>query len=101
MQYTLDMDKAYQRPVIELKSWHNLEALLDTGAFFPIWTADGNILKVLGGECRVKGVAFGGFGGEARGNLYELKSMLVGDLMFLNTHIIACKDLKDVPFQLI
>lgn len=39
-QFTLRMNKAYQRPIIELKTWYGLEALLDTGAFFPIWTAD-------------------------------------------------------------
>ena len=46
-------------------------------------------------------VVFGGFGGETRGNLYELKSMLIGGLIFPRIHMIACKDLKDVPFQLI
>lgn len=39
-QFTLRMNKAYQRPIIELKTWYGLEALLDTGALFPIWTAD-------------------------------------------------------------
>ena len=47
-QFTLKLDKYYQRPIIELKDWHNFEALLDTGAFFPIWTANENILKKAG-----------------------------------------------------
>lgn len=38
-QFILQLDKCYQRPIIELRTWHNFEALLDTGAFFPIWTA--------------------------------------------------------------
>lgn len=100
-QFTLNMNNRYQRPIIELKSWHNLEALLDTGAFFPVWIMDEDILKILGGKCIRKQVLFGGFGGETKGNLYELQSMVIGDLIFPNTHIIACKDLKNVPFQLV
>lgn len=30
----LNLNSRYQRPVIQLSSWHNFEALLDTGAFF-------------------------------------------------------------------
>lgn len=100
-QFTLNMNNRYQRPIIELKSWHNLEALLDTGAFFPVWTMDEDILKILGGKCIRKEVPFSGFGGETRGNLYELQSIVIGDLVFPNIHIIACKDLKNVPFQLV
>ena len=36
-----------------------------------------------------------------KGNLYELPSILIGDLIFPNIHIVACKDLKTLPFQLI
>lgn len=100
-QFILNMNNKYQRPIIELKSWYNFEALLDTGAFFPIWTADEDILEALGGRCIKKEILFGGFGGETKGNLYELQSMLIGDLIFPNMHIIACNDLKNVPFQLI
>lgn len=56
-QFTLKLDKNYQRPVIELKDWHNFEALLDTGAFFPIWTANENILQKAGGERKQEGVS--------------------------------------------
>ena len=100
-QFTLNINDGYQRPIIELKTWHNLDALLDTGAFFPVWTMDESILKELGGKCIRKDVIFGGFGGETKGNLYELPSILIGDLIFPNTHIVACKDLKILPFQLI
>lgn len=100
-QFTLKLDKNYQRPIIELKDWHNFEALLDTGAFFPIWTANENILRKAGGELRQAGVKFKGFGGEATGNLYTLDMFAVGELIFPNMSIIACSDLEEVPFQLI
>ena len=29
-----------------------------------------------------------------------MQKIVIGDLIFPNTHIIACKDLQDVPFQL-
>lgn len=100
-QFTLQLDKNYQRPIIELKTWHNFEALLDTGAFFPIWTADENILVKLGGTLEKENVKFKGFGGETTGNLYKLNTFIIGDLVFSNMSIIACSDLEKVPFQLI
>lgn len=100
-QFTLNMNIKYQRPIIELKSWHNFEALLDTGAFLPIWTAEEEILNDLGGRILRKNVFFSGFGGRTKGNLYEVQKIVIGDLIFPNIHIVACKDLQDVPFQLI
>lgn len=100
-QFTLNLAKDTSRPIVMLKNWNNFRALLDTGAYFPIWTADESILKDLGGNCIRKGVLFGGFGGETKGNLYVLPSLLVGDLIFSNIHMIACNDLRDIPFQLI
>lgn len=100
-QITLDLVKNNLRPIVQLKNWNNFRALLDTGAFFPVWTVDESLLKILGGKCIRKEVPFGGFGGETKGNLYELESIVIGDLVFPNTHIIACKDLKNVPFQLV
>lgn len=100
-QFILNMNAKYQRPIVELKSWHNFEALLDTGAFFTIWTADEDILELLGGRVLKRGISFGGFGGTTKGNLYQLQEIIIGDLIFPNTHIVACKDLRDVPFQLI
>ena len=76
-RFMLNLNSRYQRPVIQLSSWHNFEALLDTGAFFPVWTANERILNVLGGKC------------------------VKNNLVFPSIHIIACKDLEDVPFQLI
>lgn len=64
----MNLVKDTSRPVVMLKNWNNFRALLDTGAYFPIWIADENILKDLGGSCIRKEVPFGGFGGEAKGN---------------------------------
>lgn len=100
-QFTLRMNKAYQRPIIELKTWYGFEALLDTGAFFPIWTADEKILAKVGGNLEKSNVKFRGFGGETVGNLYQVNTFVIGDLIFSNMSIIACNDLKQVPFQLI
>lgn len=100
-QFTLRMNKAYQRPIIELKTWYGFEALLDIGAFFPIWTADERILAKAGGTLEKGNVRFSGFGGETVGNLYCLDSFIIGDLIYPNMSIIACTDLKEVPFQLI
>lgn len=100
-QFTLNLVKDTVRPVVMLKTWNNFRALLDTGAYFPIWTADESLLADLGGDCIKKGVPFGGFGGETKGNLYVLPNMFVGDLIFSNIHILACNDLRNTPFQLI
>ena len=100
-QFTLQMNKAYQRPIIELKTWYGFEALLDTGAFFPIWTANEKILTKVGGTLEKRNVKFRGFGGETVGNLYRINTFIIGDLIFSNMSIIACADLNQVPFQLI
>lgn len=49
-QFTLSLVKNSLRPVVKLESWNNFRALLDTGAFFPIWTAEEEILNDLGGR---------------------------------------------------
>ena len=100
-QFTLDLAKDSLRPIVMLNNWNNFNALLDTGAYLPVWVADESVLQALGGECIRKGVNFGGFGGDTVGNLYKLPQLLVGDLIFPNMHIIACKDLGSIPFQLI
>lgn len=71
----MNMNIKYQRPIVELKSWHNFEALLDTGAFFPVWTVDETILEMLGGTFLRKDITFSGFGGRTKGNLYKLQSL--------------------------
>lgn len=44
-QFTLNLDSEYQRPLVELKSWHFVEAMLDTGAVIPIWTKSERVLS--------------------------------------------------------
>lgn len=100
-QFTLNLSKDMQRPVVILKNWNNFRALLDTGAYLPIWTDDEKLLADLGGVCKKTGVPFGGFGGKTKGNLYVLPSVSVGELIFPSMHIIACNDLRETPFQMI
>lgn len=100
IQFTLDLDSTSQRPIVMLRNFYNISALLDTGSSFPIWTDDEEILvSLLNANFIKKGVTFGGFGGQARGNLYTL-NLSLGKLIFPNMHIIACNDLN-VPFNMI
>lgn len=69
-QFTLGLNKANQKPIIELKTWYNFDALLDTGALFPVWTAAEDLITHVGGTLIKKGILFGGFGGQTTGNLY-------------------------------
>lgn len=44
---------------------------------------------------------FRGFGGETSGNLYKLKNVCIGKLIFLEFAIVSCDDLKDVPYHIV
>lgn len=100
MQFTLDLDSNSQRPVVLLKNFYNISALLDTGSYFPVWTDDEEILvSLLNASFIKKNIIFGGFGGQAKGNLYTL-NLNLGKLIFPNMYIIACNSL-DVPFNMI
>lgn len=91
-QFTLNLDKTQQRPVVVLKN--NLTALLDTGAYIPVWTDDEDILvSDLGAKLIKKNVPFTGFGGTTFGNLYQV-TLEVGDLTFPNMHIVANSELN-------
>ncbi len=48
-----------------------------------------------------KNITFRGFGGETSGNLYKLKSVCIGKLIFPEMAIVSCKDLKDVPYHIV
>ncbi len=90
-QFTLNLDKRQQRPVVLL---NNLSALLDTGAYIPVWTDDEEILVTnFDGKLVKKNVPFTGFGGVAYGNLYQV-NINIGDLVFPNMHIVANGDLN-------
>ena len=45
MQLTLKLDENARRPVVKLDWFNGCRALLDTGALFPVWTANGELLK--------------------------------------------------------
>lgn len=99
-QFTLNLDREMQRPIVSLSNLQGLTALLDTGAYFPIWTDEEDILSsLLGAKLIKKDVPFGGFGGQTKGNLYKF-TMTFGDLIYPDMNIIACGDLQ-VPFNMI
>lgn len=101
-QFVLNLIKNNSRPVVELKNYNNLRALLDTGADFPIWVAsEETLVQELGAKLVMSGAGFSGFGGKTTGNVYQLPMLCVGDLTFPYMHIMACKDLGHIPFQLI
>lgn len=95
------LNDSFQRPIIYLKHWHGLNALLDTGALFPVWTASEKVLVALGGELVQQNIEFSGFGGRTSGNLYKLKNVCIGKLVFPELAIVSCNDLKDVPNHIV
>lgn len=90
-QFVLKLQEKAQRPVIHLKDFYGIDAMLDTGALFPIWTAEEETLKLLGGVIEKDNVKFGGFGGIADGKLYKLPRFQVGELIYPDFHIISCE----------
>ena len=55
-QFTVDLYKNIQRPVVFLKDWHQFDAMIDTGALFPVWVDEEKALVKLGAECIKKDV---------------------------------------------
>lgn len=98
-QFTLPLDEHSQRPIVYLGKSTNIFAMLDTGALFPIWVEKEEILSIFGATLASRNVEFGGFGGKAKGNIYRLPNLIVGDLVFSNMSIIACE--LDLPCQMI
>lgn len=90
-QFTLDLNENIQRPVARLADWHQFDVMLDTGALFPVWVDEEKALIKLGAECIKEKVTFGGFGGEAVGNLFRLPYFKIGELIFPELPIISCK----------
>ena len=85
-KFSLDLYKNIQRPVIYLADWHKFDAMLDTGALFPVWVDEEKALIKLDAECIKEKVTFGGFGGEAIGNLYRLPYFT--DLSRITGHLV-------------
>lgn len=100
-QFEIKLNRSINRPAFNIFN-NKLTALLDTGALFPIWTDDEELLvTMLNAEFKMKNVTFGGFGGETTGNLYVIPSIQIGELNFVNLHIIACNDMGTVPYHMI
>lgn len=97
----MTLNKDFQRPIIYLSNWHGLNALLDIGALFPVWTAPETILPSLGGVLVRKNVVFGSFGGRTQGNLYQLREVAIGKLIFPEMAVISCNDLENVPYHIL
>ena len=98
-QFTLDLNENIQRPVVKLEDWHQFNVMLDTGALFPVWVDDEKTLIKLGATCIKKNVTFGGFGGEAVGNLFRLPYFKIGELIYPDLPIISCE--VKAPCQMI
>lgn len=97
-QMVIDLDNKQQRPVAVLDS--GLAALVDTGAYIPVWVDDETVLADhMRGKMVKKGVSFTGFGGTARGNLYQA-TVQIGSLIYPDMHIVANSEL-DAPFNMI
>ena len=90
-QFTLDLNENIQKPVARLVDWHQFNVMLDTGALFPVQVDEEKALIKLGAECIKENVTFGGFGGEAVGNLYRLPYFKIGELIFPGLPVISCE----------
>ncbi len=98
-QFSLQLYDNIQRPVVYLPEWHKFDAMLDTGALFPVWVDDEDILDDLGAECIKEYVEFGGIGGRAKGKLYKLPYLKLGELIYPELPIVAYN--LEVPCQLL
>lgn len=99
-QFSLELDISYERPVVTLRKFHNLDALVDTGARFPVWVVSEKRLKSIGALKVRECIEFGGFGGKAKGTIYQIPLFQFGDLMYPYMNIIACELTLPVPLIL-
>lgn len=91
MQITIQLDDKARRPIANINWFNGCRALIDTGALFPIWNkSEAGLVRHLGAVLIKKDVVFGGFGGEARGNLYRVNFELNG-IYYIDMPIIASK----------
>ncbi|MBQ9438032.1 MAG: hypothetical protein IJU50_06830 [Lachnospiraceae bacterium] len=99
------LDGNFDRPVIEMKNMSGILALIDTGARFPVWLSDVESLEALGGKLYRRGVSYSGIGGETKGDIYKLPSLIIGDgthnMIYPEFPIVTNSDLDDAPFQMI
>ena len=89
MHITIRLDNKARRPIAHIDWFKGCRALIDTGALFPIWNGDGKSLEQgFNAELIRKDITFGGFGGDAEGDLYRINFELNG-LHYLDMPIIA------------
>lgn len=98
-QLSLKLQKKAQRPVVKLVDFYGIDAMLDSGALFPVWVEDEELLLDMGGKVVLDEVEFGGFGGSAKGRLYKIPYLKIGELTYPGFHIIACK--MSLPCQML
>ena len=99
-QMTLELDSAYQRPVVTLDSFYGLDAMIDTGAVYPVWMNGEESLRKLGAAEVMDSIEFGGLGGMTKGALYEIPLFQLGDLIYPRMRIIAHRSSFPVPILL-
>lgn len=98
-QFQLQLIADNQRPIINMPET-NISAMLDTGSIFPVWIADERFLINYMQAMLIKEkVSFGGFGGEAIGNLYRIPMLKLGELEYPNLYVIAHR--MNLPFHMI
>ena len=98
-QFTIRLYEDADLPLMSLDNWHRLDAMLDTGSRFSVWTAEESLLQEFGAKLKIRDAEFGGFGGKAKGNVYEIPSFQFGDLIYPNMNIIASQ--LEVPCHII
>ena len=101
----MPLDQHSDRPILEIPNMSGLLALIDTGARFPVWTADTDSLLAIGGTLVQKGVSYSGIGGKTSGDIYKLKTLVLGDnshgIIFPELPVVTNRDFEDAPFQII
>lgn len=89
MQVTIQLDNKARRPIANLEWFKGCRALIDTGSLFPIWNGIGaDLEQSFNAKLQKRDVAFRGFGGEAKGDLYRVNFEMNG-LYYVDMPIIA------------
>ena len=100
-----NLDKYADRPIVNLQDYFGINVLIDSGARFPVWTADEDSLKALGGIVYRQDIEYSGIGGKTKGNIYKIPNFIFGNkgscLLYPQLPVVTNKDFSDAPFQMI
>ena len=99
-QMTLELNPAFQRPVINLANFYEIDAMIDTGAVYPVWMTGEERIKRIGAVKIRDSVPFGGLGGMTKGALYEIPAFQLGNLIYPNMGILVTRSEFPVPVLL-